>query len=87
IKKLVVVGQGAKAAFNSAVLEGSWGDEAYYVETPDDAVALLADQLEPGDIVLFKSSNSAGLRHLGDRVASTTCSNGATSALETEDPR
>ncbi len=87
IKKLVVVGRGAKAAYNSAVLEGSWGDEAYYVETPDDAEALLADQLEPGDIVLFKSSNSAGLRYLGDRVASTPCSNDASSALESEDPR
>ncbi|MGO2002629.1 MULTISPECIES: UDP-N-acetylmuramoyl-tripeptide--D-alanyl-D-alanine ligase [Micrococcaceae] len=87
IKKLVVVGPGAKAAYNSAVLEGSWGDEAYYVETPEDAEALLADQLEPGDIVLFKSSNSAGLRHLGDRVASSPCSNGASSVSETEDPQ
>ena len=26
-------------------------------------------QLEPGDLVLFKSSNSVGLRHLGDRIA------------------
>lgn len=69
IKKLVVVGRGAKAAHNSAVLEGSWGDEAYYVDTPDEAEQLLRDQLEPGDIVLFKSSNSSGLRHLGDRVA------------------
>ena len=70
IKKLVVVGRGAKAAYNSAVLEGSWGDEAYYVEDLDEARALLNEQLKPGDIVLFKSSNGAGLRHLGDDIAS-----------------
>lgn len=69
IKKLVVVGRGAKAAYNSAVLEGSWGDEAFFVENVDEARTLLQEQLEPGDIVLFKSSNGAGLRHLGDDIA------------------
>ncbi|WP_309080023.1 UDP-N-acetylmuramoyl-tripeptide--D-alanyl-D-alanine ligase [Zhihengliuella sp.] len=69
IKKLVVVGAEAKPAYNSAVLEGSWGDEAHYVETVEEAEALLVRELRPGDIVLFKSSNSAGLRHLGDRIA------------------
>ncbi|GAA1413723.1 UDP-N-acetylmuramoyl-tripeptide--D-alanyl-D-alanine ligase [Glutamicibacter uratoxydans] len=71
IKKLVVVGRGAKAAYNSAVLEGSWGDEAYYVEDAQEARALLEEKLEPGDIVLFKSSNGAGLRHLGDQIAAS----------------
>ncbi|HXD29034.1 MAG TPA: UDP-N-acetylmuramoyl-tripeptide--D-alanyl-D-alanine ligase [Arthrobacter sp.] len=88
IKKLVVVGPGAKPAHNSAVLEGSWGDEAYYVESVDDAERLLRDQLEPGDIVLFKSSNSSGLRHLGDRVAADTGAAAPVSpAAETEGPR
>ncbi|MGH3654534.1 UDP-N-acetylmuramoyl-tripeptide--D-alanyl-D-alanine ligase [Glutamicibacter sp.] len=69
IKKLVVVGRGAKPAYNSAVLEGSWGDEAFYVEDLDEARALLQEQLQPGDIALFKSSNGAGLRFLGDDIA------------------
>lgn len=69
IKKLVVVGAGAKPAYNSAVLEGSWGDEAYYVETVDEARELLQAELQPGDIALFKSSNGAGLRFLGDDIA------------------
>ncbi|MGJ9402343.1 UDP-N-acetylmuramoyl-tripeptide--D-alanyl-D-alanine ligase [Arthrobacter sp. KK5.5] len=69
IKKLVVVGAGAKPLHTAAVLEGSWGDEATFVETIDDAERLLNERLEPGDIVLFKSSNGAGLRHLGDRIA------------------
>jgi UDP-N-acetylmuramoyl-tripeptide--D-alanyl-D-alanine ligase len=70
IKKLLVIGRGAKAAHNSAVLEGSWGEEAFYVDTLDEAEELLKDALEPGDIALFKSSNGSGLRHLGDRIAS-----------------
>lgn len=70
IKKLLVVGRAAKPAYNSAVLEGSWGDEALYVENDVQAEALLRENLEPGDIVLFKSSNGAGLRFLGDRIAS-----------------
>ncbi|WP_421013887.1 glutamate ligase domain-containing protein, partial [Glutamicibacter creatinolyticus] len=69
IKKLVVVGREAKPAYNSAVLEGSWGEEAHYVEDLDGARQLLNEQLEPGDIVLFKSSNGAGLRFLGDEIA------------------
>ncbi|UXN30663.1 UDP-N-acetylmuramoyl-tripeptide--D-alanyl-D-alanine ligase [Glutamicibacter sp. M10] len=69
IKKLVVVGSGAKPAYNSAVLEGSWGDEAYYVESVDEARELLQAELQPGDIALFKSSNGAGLRFLGDDIA------------------
>ncbi|MGO2051713.1 UDP-N-acetylmuramoyl-tripeptide--D-alanyl-D-alanine ligase [Glutamicibacter sp. 287] len=69
IKKLLVIGWGAKLAYNSAVLEGSWGDEAYFVEDLDEARTLLQEQLLPGDIVLFKSSNGAGLRFLGDDIA------------------
>ena len=69
IKKLVVVGAGAKPAYNSAVLEGSWGDVAYYVESVDEARQLLQAELQPGDIALFKSSNGAGLRFLGDDIA------------------
>ncbi|GHD00947.1 UDP-N-acetylmuramoyl-tripeptide--D-alanyl-D-alanine ligase [Zhihengliuella salsuginis] len=81
IKKLVVVGREAKPAYNSAVLEGSWGDEAFYAETIDEAEALLTEQLASGDIVLFKSSNSAGLRHLGDRIAQASAA--ATAPEET----
>ncbi|OIH86081.1 UDP-N-acetylmuramoyl-tripeptide--D-alanyl-D-alanine ligase [Arthrobacter sp. UCD-GKA] len=80
IKKLLVVGRGAKLAYNSAVLEGSWGDEAYYAEDAKAAARILNENLLPGDIVLFKSSNGAGLRHLGDQIAGTN--NGAPAAKE-----
>ena len=49
--------------------EGSWGDEAVWVPDADAAYALLAEELRPGDVVLFKSSRDAGLRWLGDRLA------------------
>ncbi|TNB73227.1 UDP-N-acetylmuramoyl-tripeptide--D-alanyl-D-alanine ligase [Arthrobacter sp. BB-1] len=69
ISRLVVVGREARALYVSAVQEGSWGDECVFAETADDAYELLQAELEPGDLVLFKSSNSVGLRHLGDRIA------------------
>lgn len=69
ITRLIVVGAGAKAMHNAAVMEGSWGDESMFVETADDAFRMLQNELAPGDLVLFKSSRGAGLRFLGDRVA------------------
>ncbi|WP_375389879.1 UDP-N-acetylmuramoyl-tripeptide--D-alanyl-D-alanine ligase [uncultured Amnibacterium sp.] len=65
---LVVVGPDAKRIHLAAIAQGSWDGESVFVETQDDAEALLAATLRPGDTVLVKSSNSAGLRHLGDRV-------------------
>ncbi|MCC3270571.1 UDP-N-acetylmuramoyl-tripeptide--D-alanyl-D-alanine ligase [Arthrobacter gengyunqii] len=69
ISQLIVVGTGARAMHTGAVMEGSWGDESVFVETPEDAERILESSLEPGDLVLFKSSNGAALRHLGDRIA------------------
>jgi len=69
ISRLVVVGREARSLYVSAVNEGSWGDECVFAETPEEAYDLLQAELEPGDLVLFKSSNSIGLRHLGDRIA------------------
>lgn len=69
ISRTLVVGAGAKPTYNAAVMEGSWGDEAAFVETIDEAYAHLQEKLLPGDIVLFKSSNGSGLAGLGERVA------------------
>ncbi|MBT1002154.1 UDP-N-acetylmuramoyl-tripeptide--D-alanyl-D-alanine ligase [Paenarthrobacter sp. DKR-5] len=69
ISRLIVVGAEAKAMHNAAVMEGSWGDESMFVPDADAAYEVLSNELEPGDLVLFKSSNSAGLRFLGDRIA------------------
>jgi UDP-N-acetylmuramoyl-tripeptide--D-alanyl-D-alanine ligase len=72
ISRLLVVGREARALYVSAVQEGSWGDECLFAETADEAYQILDAELQPGDLVLFKSSNSVGLRHLGDRIALPT---------------
>jgi UDP-N-acetylmuramoyl-tripeptide--D-alanyl-D-alanine ligase len=68
VQKLVVVGHGARHIHNAAGLEGSWDGESVLVGSADEAYDLLRDELREGDIVLVKSSKSAGLRFLGDRL-------------------
>jgi UDP-N-acetylmuramoyl-tripeptide--D-alanyl-D-alanine ligase len=68
ISQLVVVGQGARRLHVTAINEGSWDGESTYVETADEAYGIVAGMARPGDTILVKSSNSAGLRHLGDRL-------------------
>lgn len=68
IERIVVVGRDARRLFLAAVGEGSWDGEAVFFETADDAFEYLLTELQDGDRVLVKSSNSAGLRHLGDRL-------------------
>ncbi|MGO4383960.1 UDP-N-acetylmuramoyl-tripeptide--D-alanyl-D-alanine ligase [Specibacter sp. RAF43] len=72
ISRLVVVGTGARAMHVGAVMEGSWGDESMFVSDAEAALEVLERELLPGDVVLFKSSNGAGLRFLGDRIALPT---------------
>ncbi|ROR66665.1 UDP-N-acetylmuramoyl-tripeptide--D-alanyl-D-alanine ligase [Agrococcus jenensis] len=68
IDRLVVVGAGAKAIHDAAELESSYGQETTWVETADEAEALLRSELVEGDVVLFKSSNVSGLQPLADRI-------------------
>ncbi|MFE5671422.1 UDP-N-acetylmuramoyl-tripeptide--D-alanyl-D-alanine ligase [Agromyces sp. NPDC056523] len=68
VSQLVVVGEGARRLHITAINEGSWDGESAYVETADEAFELVTSTVRPGDTVLVKSSNSAGLRHLGDRL-------------------
>jgi UDP-N-acetylmuramoyl-tripeptide--D-alanyl-D-alanine ligase len=68
IQRIVVIGADARRLFLSAVGEGSWDDEAVWFATMDEAYEYLLTELRDGDRVLVKSSNSAGLRFLGDRL-------------------
>lgn len=68
ISQLVVVGTGARRLHISAINEGSWDGESAFVETADEAYDLVVSTARPGDTVLVKSSNAAGLRLLGDRL-------------------
>jgi UDP-N-acetylmuramoyl-tripeptide--D-alanyl-D-alanine ligase len=69
IGRLIVVGPEARAIHQAASLEGSWDGESVYVADPEAAYDLLRAELRAGDVVLVKSSKSAGLRFLGDRLA------------------
>jgi UDP-N-acetylmuramoyl-tripeptide--D-alanyl-D-alanine ligase len=64
VDKLLVVGAGAKAMHLGAGMEGSWDDESVFVTDVDAAVALLREQLRPGDVVLVKASRAAGLERV-----------------------
>lgn len=68
ISQLVIVGQGARRLHISAINEGSWDGESAFVESQDEAFELVKSIARAGDTVLVKSSNAAGLRHLGDRL-------------------
>ena len=63
IDRVVVVGEGARA-----VARGSAPEATELVADSDAAYAVLEAGLEPGDVVLLKSSRDAGLRWLGDRL-------------------
>jgi UDP-N-acetylmuramoyl-tripeptide--D-alanyl-D-alanine ligase len=69
IDQLFVVGQEAKLIHLGAMQEGSWDGESVFCETISAAFDAIHDKLSPGDIVLVKSSNIAGLRFLGDELA------------------
>ena len=68
IDHLLVVGEGAKPAFDAAVREGSWGDEAAFVGTIGEAREYLAERLMAGDTVLVKASHGTGLYELADEL-------------------
>lgn len=68
IRRIVVVGPEARRLYLAAVGEGSWDSEAVHLPDQDAAYEYLRTELRDGDRVLVKSSNSVGLRHLGDRL-------------------
>jgi UDP-N-acetylmuramoyl-tripeptide--D-alanyl-D-alanine ligase len=74
VSRLVVVGMGRSmsAMHHGAVMEGSWGGEAAIVADADAALALLRAELQPGDVVLVKASNAAGLGALADSLVADT---------------
>lgn len=68
IDQLIVVGPAARRMHITTINEGSWDGESLYFDTQDAAYEHLTGVLRSGDTVLVKSSNSAGLRFLGDRL-------------------
>ena len=70
ISRLVVVGTGRpmSAMHQGAVMEGSWGSESIMVPDAESALELLRAELSPGDVVLVKASNAAGLGALAEAL-------------------
>lgn len=64
VAQLVVVGDAARHLHAAAGLEGSWDGESVLVPDPEAAYAFLREELRPGDVMLVKSSATAGLRTL-----------------------
>ena len=64
IDRLVAVGAEAAMIHAGAGHEGSGGQDSALVADPDEAIALLREQLRPGDVVLVKASKSVGLRRV-----------------------
>ncbi|UQX09469.1 UDP-N-acetylmuramoyl-tripeptide--D-alanyl-D-alanine ligase [Candidatus Mycobacterium methanotrophicum] len=85
VSRLVVVGMGRSmsAMHHGAVMEGSWAGQAALVADADAALALLRAELQPGEVVLVKASNAAGLGALAD---SLVAENGLTDQAQ-GDPR
>jgi UDP-N-acetylmuramoyl-tripeptide--D-alanyl-D-alanine ligase len=79
VSRLVVVGTGRSisAMHHGAVMEGSWGAETVSVPDADAALALLRDEVRPGDVVLVKASNAAGLGALAEALAAEDTAGGA----------
>jgi UDP-N-acetylmuramoyl-tripeptide--D-alanyl-D-alanine ligase len=77
VSRLIVVGTGRSmgAMHHGAVMEGArgLGDEPEAVTAADvaAALALLRAELQPGDVVLVKASNAAGLGALADALVSS----------------
>jgi UDP-N-acetylmuramoyl-tripeptide--D-alanyl-D-alanine ligase len=75
VSRLIVVGTGRSmsAMHHGAVMEGArgleGGPEAAVAADADAALALLRAELQPGDVVLVKASNAAGLGALADSLA------------------
>jgi UDP-N-acetylmuramoyl-tripeptide--D-alanyl-D-alanine ligase len=78
VSRLIVVGSGRpmSAMLHGAVMEGSFGSEAIPVADTDAALEILRAELRPGDVVLVKASNSAGLGALADALVSDVARDG-----------
>ncbi len=87
VTRIIAVGASreVRGLYQGAVMEGSWGEEACHVPDADAAVELLREELQPGDIVLVKASQSVGLWSVADAVLADRGEQ--TAATGTEDAR
>jgi UDP-N-acetylmuramoyl-tripeptide--D-alanyl-D-alanine ligase len=65
---LVAVGPRARRIAEGALAEGMSADRVRVADSTDASVAVVADVIEPGDVVLFKASRVMGLESVIDAV-------------------
>ncbi|MFG1797984.1 UDP-N-acetylmuramoyl-tripeptide--D-alanyl-D-alanine ligase [Nocardia sp. NPDC049149] len=84
VHRLIVVGTGrpSRAMHQGAVMEGSWGEESILVPDIAAAIALLDDEVEPGDVVLVKASKSEGLWEVAEHLTGSEPSSGRKESTE-----
>ena len=66
INRMVGIGDAGKIMQMGAAQEGSYANEAQWVDTPETAVQLLKAEINPGDVIFIKASRGVAL----ERVAS-----------------
>ena len=68
VSRLVVVGDGARAIQDGRTGQelDADGEESVFVPDADAALALLRDEVRPGDVVLVKASRRAGLERVAE---------------------
>jgi UDP-N-acetylmuramoyl-tripeptide--D-alanyl-D-alanine ligase len=69
IARIVAVGEEARPVVAGAALRGSADEAVRWVPDVDEAVALLRDELRPGDVVLVKASRAASLERVALAIA------------------
>lgn len=69
VDRLVVVGPDAAAVGDGALAAGLTTDRVTHVNTPEDALDLLREELRPGDAVLVKASRAVGLERVALALA------------------
>jgi UDP-N-acetylmuramoyl-tripeptide--D-alanyl-D-alanine ligase len=68
VNRLIAVGSGAKLIQMGAAQEGSWGNEAAHVDNIEDALEILKNEVEPGDVVFVKASRAIGLERVAQSL-------------------
>jgi UDP-N-acetylmuramoyl-tripeptide--D-alanyl-D-alanine ligase len=71
VDRLVAVGEGARAIHLGAAHEGSWGRESIWVPDREAALAMLIDEVVPGDVILVKGSRLVGLESVAEALLAT----------------
>jgi UDP-N-acetylmuramoyl-tripeptide--D-alanyl-D-alanine ligase len=68
INRMLAVGAAGKIIQIGAAQEGSWGNEAEWVEDIEAAIEKLKTELAPGDIVFVKASRAIGLERVAEAI-------------------